>query len=199
MLAYACIHYNILPLYIYLLVEATSVQKDVKYLNLQKPGAATDETSKYLEQARTIEWLAGVLKCKKQTWTSVVFIVEGDGGDNKVEKVLDANMDEFPKLLLKFDVNARFEYGLLFADNQRITTNADDIAYSIIVLVASYYCFLIEYNAHNVAFLSFLQETIFRDNVVKCQRSAKYKTLLDKAITAIENPKITPRLRHMMP
>ena len=63
-------------------------------------------------------------------------------GEAKKEEKEDG---EFPRLVLYFKENDEFSRGVVVADGVTIDTQANDIPYATVVLIACYYVFNIEY------------------------------------------------------
>lgn len=84
------------------------------------------------------------------------FIVLDDIPDEQMDKYLESEEDEYPRLVLFFK-SGRFFEAKVVSDGVVVHTQADNIAYALIILLGCYYVFNIEYPRVYSQFLGFLQ------------------------------------------
>ena len=100
-------------------------------------------------------------------------------GDSSTEQKAEEEKDEYPRLILYFQKN-RFYNSVLVADGVKIETQAMDIPYAVVVLIAAYYVFNIEYPMWWQNFLGLLQHIVVEEKYKKASTSGTFGDKLDK-------------------
>ena len=82
--------------------------------------------------------------------------------DEKQQNKLDDEPDEFPRLVLYFKGN-KFTHATAVGDKVIIDTQANDIPYATIVLIACYYVFNLKYPTCWQHFLGLIQHIVVQE------------------------------------
>lgn len=97
--------------------------------------------------------------------------------DDKRSSLIEVETDEFPRLILFFK-KEEFSHAVIVADNVRIDTQAYDVAYATVVLIAAYYAFNVEYPMIWQNFLGMLQHLVVQESYSKVSSSAGFANKL---------------------
>ena len=98
--------------------------------------------------------------------------------DESRMKKMEEESDEFPRLVLYF-TGSQFAHAVVVADGIQIDTQANDIGFSVLVLIASYYVFNIKYPTCWQHFLGLLQHIIVQEKYGNASASKVANKILE--------------------
>lgn len=110
-------------------------------------------------------------------------IETGEEDDENEEK------DEFPRLVLNFE-GSKFVFAKILANGCTIDTQANDVEFATVVLIASYYVFNIEYPLVWQNFLGLLQHVVVQQNYSKASASSAFGNKLAEIENLMEKDTI---------
>lgn len=109
-----------------------------------------------------------------------VVIVNTEKDEDETEE-----KDEFPRLVLTF-AGSTFVSSKVLADKCTINTQANDVEFAAVVLIASYYVFNVEYPLVWQNFLGLLQHVIVQQNYIKASSSSAFSNKLSEIESLME-------------
>ena len=89
-------------------------------------------------------------------------VVIGNDCDPVKAKKLEEETDEFPRLVIHFTGN-KFTHAFVVADGVTIDTQANDIAFAVVVLLGCYYAFNLKYPTCWQNFIGLVQHIVVQE------------------------------------
>ena len=83
---------------------------------------------------------------------------------------MEEEVDEFPRLVLYF-AGQKFTHAMVVGDGVTIDTQANDIGYALVVLVAAYYVFNVKYPTCWQNFLGIVQHIVIQEKYANASNS----------------------------
>lgn len=125
-----------------------------------------------------LEKETGYSKGKGEKSSSFISLFE-DVEEKDVEKYTKSHEEEGPRLILFLKGKDQLEMTVIATDNCRIYCQTENVINSIMILLASYYIFNLDYSRKYSQCLSFLQQYVLVDAFTS-EKSLKYQHFVKK-------------------